>query len=245
MKNIDLKKVIQEELGINNKVVEISKEIYDKILENITNIGVEKNDTFSKQNISFSYNIDDCKITISVTYRNFYDKESFNFHNKPYITEGGSVMVSKNLFFCFLNIYGISGTIAKDKAIETIQHEIEHIFQQKQMGKRFGNENMYAKIKSDFDSDDEDRSKVGLLLYYSLKSEQEGFVNGLYAYLMDKNEPYNDELIFSSETWVIYLRMKEIYAELLENNNMKLVFNEYFVDYKLSFLSFLSWSCWI
>ena len=61
-----------------------------------------------------------------------------------------------------------------------------------------------------------------------MKSEQEGFSNGLYAYMMDKQEPYNDDLLISSEIWNMYVTAKEVFNELKENSNLKDVLSEYF-----------------
>ena len=67
-----------------------------------------------------------------------------------------------------------------------------------------------------------------------MKSEQEGFSNGLYAYMMDKQEPYNDDLLISSEIWNMYVTAKEVFNELKENSNLKDVLSEYFNLYGIT-----------
>ena len=121
-----------------------------------------------------------------------------------------------------------------EKAMETIQHEVEHMFQQIRMGHSFGGDQLYGKIKTDMESGYKNRSKVARLLYYTLKPEQEGFINGLYAFLMDSMEPYTEELLKKSETWDNYLFSKNTLKEIKENAELKSIFNEYFNDYGIT-----------
>ena len=228
----EIRNIIKEELGISEEVIKLTKQFYDEMIIAIKNCTEqEKTETCIKKICSMKFTINNIKISSSIIYRNFLSKEYNKLYEMPYITDGASFRVTDNLYFCFINVFAISGTIVKEKAMETIQHEIEHIFQQIQMGKGFGNDSMYIKIKSDMESNDENRSKIGKLFYYTLKSEQEGFNNGLYAYLMDINQPYSENLLVQSESWKNYTFMKETFNELQNNIEMKNIFNEYFVNY--------------
>ena len=133
-----------------------------------------------------------------------------------------------------MNIFSICGTLQTEKAIETIQHEIEHIYQTFMMGKNFGGDMMYAKIKTDLESYDETENKIGEMMYLSLKSEQEGFVNGLYAYMMDKMEPYSDDLLIKSETWQKFQLLKQYVSELENDENLKEKFTVYFEKFGIT-----------
>ena len=227
-----LKTIIKEELGINKQVVEYSSDIFikivDKLKTNDEDIKIEKNELFIKKTFPLSYYVKDMKLSISVTFRNFLDKTFNKFYEIPYVTDGNSIIVNKNTSFVFINIYAISGTIVKEKAMETIQHEVEHIFQHIQMGKEFSGENLYAKIKTDIMQNND----VGLLMYYCLKNEQEAFSNGLYAFLMDKPEPYSEDLLKTSETYSIYAKMKEIFNNIKNGELTIKDYEKYGVTFK-------------
>ena len=123
-----LKTIIKEELGINKQVVEYSSDIFikivDKLKTNDEDIKVEKNELFIKKTFPLTYYVKDMKLSISVTFRNFLDKTFNKFYEIPYVADGKSIIVNKNTSFVFINIYAISGTIVKEKAMETIQHEV-------------------------------------------------------------------------------------------------------------------------
>lgn len=232
MINEEIKKIIQEELGISDKVTKFSKDILKIAIEKMKDAEVlEKNDVLIKKTTSFIYNIGDNKISITVYYRNFLSKGFFKLENFEYIINGSSVLLSKLHSMCILNIFSICGTIQTDKAMETIQHEVEHIYQTLMMGKNFGGEMMYAKIKAHLESADEKENKVGEMMYLSLKSEQEGFANGLYAYMMDRLEPYSNDLLIQCETWKKFQLLKKYVSELETDNELKKIFSEYFENF--------------
>ena len=231
----EIKKIIQEELGISDEVTKISKEFYSEMITALRNSNdIEKTETTVIKKTPLTFHIGDIKLSCNIIYRNFLSKDYDVLYKMPYVTNGESFRVSKNLYFLFINVLAISGTINKEKAMETIQHEIEHVYQQIKMGNGFGSESMYVKLKNDMESADENRVKVSKLIYYTIKSEQEAFANGLYAYFMDLNEPYSEEKLKESETWNNYVFIKDEINELEHNNEMKSVFNEYFCEFGLT-----------
>lgn len=228
----ELRKIIKEELGISDKVTELSRQFFSEMIDKIPEAEeTEKNDIMVKKEFPLTFFVDGVKVSCSVVYRNFLSKDFSRIYDTPYVTDGSSFRVSNKLFLCFINVFAVCGTLNKEKAMETIQHEIEHIFQQIRMGRSFGGDSIYVKIKTDMDSGDENRSKVARLLYYTLKSEQEGFNNGLYAFLMDTPEPYSEDLLKKSETWGNYVFSRNTLKEIKDNQDLKLIFNEYFNNY--------------
>ena len=231
----ELKKVIQEELGISNGVTLVSHGFYDKMVNAIKNTNdIEKTETTIIKKTQMVFYIYDIKLSCNITYRNFLSKDYESLYKMPYITNGESFRLTEKLYFCFINVFAISGTINKEKAMETIQHEIEHIYQQIKMGNGFGSDSLYVKLKNDMESSDENRVKISKMIYYTIKSEQEAFVNGLYAYFMDLNEPYSEERLKKSETWNNYIFLKKVLSELEHNDEMKAIFNEYFCEFGIT-----------
>ena len=65
---------------------------------------------------------------INYTYRNFLDKNLLKHIDKSGLSDGGTVFLNKKFIICNINLYGISGSINEEDAMDTIQHEIEHIY---------------------------------------------------------------------------------------------------------------------
>ena len=60
MNDDEIKKIIKEELGVSNEVINISKDILKMCIERIKNAKVvEKNDILIKKSFNFNYNIND------------------------------------------------------------------------------------------------------------------------------------------------------------------------------------------
>jgi hypothetical protein len=235
MDDDEIKKIIKEELGVSNEVINISKDILKTCIEMIKDAKVvERNDILIKKSFNFNYKVNDNNISITVYHRNFLNNDLFTMDGNEYITNGASILIGKNHSMCILNIFSICGTLQTGKAMETIQHEVEHIYQTLMMGKNFGGEMMYAKIKTDLESGDDDENKIGNMMYLSLKSEQEGFANGLYAYMMDKPLPYSNDLLIESETWKNFQLLKQLVSELETNENLKKKFSVYFEKFGIT-----------
>lgn len=231
----ELRKIIKEEYGISDVVRKYSEIFFEQMLESLKDADVaSKTEVMVKKTAPMTFFIDDVKLSCSITYRNFLSKDYNRIYEEPHVTDGSSFRLSSNVYLCFINVYAVCGTLDKTTAMETIQHEIEHIYQQIKMGTGFGSDSLYAKIKDDMISADINRQKIGKLFYYTLKSEQEGFNNGFYAFLMDSMEPYSEELVKKSEAWEIYVFMKETLHELQKNDGMKNIFTEYFNSFGIT-----------
>lgn len=126
-----------------------------------------------------------------------------------------------------LTIPCVSGTIIKSETIDTIQHELEHIYQQVMMSKMFSDSMSYAKVKTNMCSENELINKTARLVYGCIKSEQDGFVNGLYAYLMSLPEFFSMDSFKKSSTWKLYVEMVNIYNEFINNPNFIIELKKY------------------
>ena len=111
----------------------------------------------------------------------------------------------------------ISGTIVKKDAMDSIQHELEHLYQQIMMGKIFKDSYKYANIKTNRNSNDEIVRKTAELVYGCIKSEQDGFINGLYAYLMAMPKMVSWETLKETPAWKLYSNIVEIYNLYKDN----------------------------
>ena len=227
-----IKEIIKEELGIAAEVSEVSNEIYTQIVDDISKQESEKTDICFITSGSITSNINNIRVFVNYTYRNFFDKEFLENIDIDMITAGSSMFKSQKFILCIVDLYGISGTINKMEALNTIQHEVEHIYQEIKSNKRIpGNDNLYNKMRSDLEYGDINHQKVGKIFYLCLKSEQEAFINGIYAWCMCDNfrtPPYTYKEIINSPVGKLYNELVELYDELVENKEMiNILENEY------------------
>lgn len=140
------------------------------------------------------------------------------------LTDGGSVYMSQSFILCNINLFGVSGTINQMEAMNTIQHEIEHLYQEIKSNKRIpSNDRLYAKMRTDLEFGDEKHKKIAKIIYLCFKSEQEGFVNGTYAWCMCQNfqaPPFSYKDILNSPVGKLYTELVNLYFELEENQEM-------------------------
>lgn len=197
---LELNKVIAEELGISRIVWTVSNKIYSLIeksfRENYPTQKEEKSDGVWMIRNDFEYYFPNVEKEITIRYEivNFKNAQhmdlyatSCDIRNDGYSMAQFFKNIDKRkkgvLGFGTIAVYGvaISGTIQKNALMDTIQHEVEHLYQQIMMGKEFGDEGIGV-ITNSLSSKNKFVKTVALFLYMSLKSEQEGFANGLYAY---------------------------------------------------------------
>lgn len=185
-----LENSINEELSINTFV---ENESY-KIINNIKKLFSEKTtikkekvcDGVNKNYVSFIHNLNDIKMRFHVYIYNFYNKDIYNEKKDDVILNSTSYFDNNKTALLNIEGYSISGTIDEKELSDTIQHEINHIFQ-KIKGKKSNikKDTLYYKIRSIFSIEtDEEINTIANALYYSFDDEQDSFVNGLYAYLM-------------------------------------------------------------
>lgn len=208
--------IIKEELGISAKVSKASEDFYVTLSSEVRNSlkTGKSNGTMKSSSGSFSYEFLGMKVSVSFEAFNFKDKDMLRYSQ---VHSGGkSVYVNDKVSFLWLTIPLVSGTIVKDETMDTIQHEFEHLFQQKMTGCVFSDTKKYAKISTNIHSEDENERKIAYMLYGCIKSEQEGFVNGLYAYLMSLPEIFNMTSLKKTPCWELYETMRKTYEEFEE-----------------------------
>lgn len=225
-----LKLLINEELGIHNSIYEEALNVYNRILEDLTKREKVNEGDFIIQRGSVVTSINGRDFQLSYNYRNFLSKDIVDNYGEDNLVTGGSSYLGKYWVICTVNLFGVNGTVNKQRAVEVIQHELEHIYQEFSSQKRIPNDMFYAKMRTDMESPDENRRKIGRLIYGCLKSEQEGFVNGLYSYCMvDKFQypPYDYSMIKESEAWKLYSEIVDIYKEIKTNVHLLSILREY------------------
>lgn len=227
-----LKIVIKEELGILQDIHDEAIRIYNSIISDLPNREKIKheNNNIVYQKGRVKANVIGHEFNLNYCYRNFINKETIDEIGEENLVTGNSAYLGKYNVLCTVNFYGINGSIVKSKALEIIQHELEHILQEFRAQKTIPNNMFYAKMRTDMESPNENRKKIGRLIYGCLKSEQEGFVNGLYSYCMVddfQTPPYSYDNIGKSETGKLYNEIIGYFNELKNNIEMQVILKEY------------------
>lgn len=192
--------IINEELSISGEVEKATSDIWHEILSIIPKVETSQytsTDGTPIEGLYFGYystrfNAFQLKITTSICVYNFLTKDAFekNKNSINYLEATSASMGAFNMMKISLPL--ISGTLTMADAVkECLQHELEHIFQGKH-GSNYAtiSDAIYAKARSFLNSPDSDIANLALIIYLSNLSEQDAFVNGLYAYLMSQEEPY-------------------------------------------------------
>ena len=217
-----LNSLIFEELSISGEVQKETINTWSNILNIISKI---KTDLYPNTNnvyygqISFRLNIFGDKTSIFVYYYNFLNKESLNEHKDEINYLSASSMVQDKLRWLTISIPAISGRIIMEPDIkDSLQHELEHIFQGK-----LGSKNIllgdceYANARNLLYSTDDDISNLALIIYLGNTSEQDAYVNGLYSYLIAQKEPMIKikwDVIKNSEAYIHLTSIKEMIEKL-------------------------------
>ena len=209
--------LLVEEYGIAEQVSNKKEEVYNLIANAIKN-----NNDIKEKNKFYTY----AKLHIEFFFFNnkvSCDIDCYNYLTKDYYVstktdvDGWSVYLNKQLSLMGLVIPCISGTIVKTVAMDTIQHELEHLYQQILMHKMFKDGSKYAKIKTNMNSDNEIVKKTAELMYACVKSEQDGFINGLYARLMAMPEMVSWNVLKETTTWKLYAKTVETFETYKDN----------------------------
>lgn len=196
--------LLKEEMSINDKVSRKSFEVASKISDLIKNNNFEDReyvkDGIFKLKFSFNDEFLDRKILFTINYIHFKNKQLFDDNeSKIDFSSTYTNFLGRNRVFVTLSCYGISGGVRTNEIADSIQHELNHIYQEICGSKGINNfsyDFIYNRAISRLNSKDELIKKCAWLIYFSYDFEQDGYLNGMYAYFMSDEEklPNWDEI---------------------------------------------------
>lgn len=218
---------INEELGIANAVVEKTSEIKRLIIDDSRMTEKTKLDSgVSMFNGRVDVDIFGDKMTVVYTIYNFYDFDTYYDKSNLFNPKCG---VSCEKGEIYISILSISGQFQENSFGDSIQHELEHLYQIKMQGKGlFQDNNLYDKAISNIDNKLYGgwTSKLANIIYYTRNEEYDAFVNGLYQQLVNLDAFWNlDDIIHASSPYKILLYLTVQKKELEDNYD-----NENFLD---------------
>jgi hypothetical protein len=229
LKEWQFNKILNEELGISDEIAKKANEFFN-ILENDISDNIEnfeKERCFSSYNGYLDYDFFGIKIGISYKTINYYTKEYY--HKFGVDCEGWSGFDKR---YCIMGLFVpcISGTVIKCEVVDTIQHEFEHIYQQYLIGGPFPDSKVYSSILTNMNSNEKFVSDIARMVYGCTKNEQDGYVNGMYAYMMAVPEIFSYEAMKKTPCYKVYNEILTIYENFKNDEN----FEKELKKYKLS-----------
>lgn len=237
--------ILNEELGIANKVTEITTKIrnfvsndyarnintnkYVNLSIRISNF-VNRNKKLKAFNDTIIINpaSDNIKVIYFIVDADSYDKEMITMYREVY-----SSLFDLDTNEITLFLYSKNNKIVWRDVIEDIQHEIEHWYEQSEKGKRLLNKKVikryknYEKLrKSSYNFE----RVIGMVYYYYEKFERNAIMNGLYSKIMEYNEI--DYVIDPIEVLKEYIHYKNIKAfkDMLNSINNNEAYKEEWIE---------------
>lgn len=218
--------IINEELGIANDVIEKTNEIKNLIYSDSRKVEKIKldNGVTSVSGVVVT-NVFGNDMKIMYTIYNYYDYDTY-FDKKEYFNPMCGVSCEKNEIY--LSILSISGEFQENSFGDSIQHELEHLYQIKKQGKwLFQDNDLYEKASKNLNNELYDGwvSKLSNVIYYSRNEEHDAFVNGLYQQLVNADAfGRYDYIIKTSTPYQISLLLTNLKSEIEDNyNNVNLI----------------------
>lgn len=247
-----INQLIKEEYHISNAVCAFSEFLFDKIVDLCLQSKMKQisenarksasilnyNETFDgsaldMENINFNINM-------QIDYYDFRDAPSYEEYKQTNpIFNDASVMFrkrNKQNFLIIINVIVIRVASRFSKElIDSIQHEVNHIYQQLYMGDKYPNNVIYSDFYGRMISNPNlDERIIGFLLYMSDSSEQDSMINGLYAQckMYHKDENVND--IIKNSTLFRNIAEIEQYIQYIQNNKEAFypIIRRYYRTYK-------------
>lgn len=189
--------ILLEELGISNEVIKITSMIKNEIAndyiqnnnnpENLRWLHLSSNESVSvfKNALTVKFKSTEIIINYYVINRDICEdstvRKFINTYNSKF-----DLKTNKLILFLIADKKKIYWNVCSD----TLQHEIEHWYQQYRKGNeliKFNHLKKYNNHLELINSDNPFKHNIGLIYYYSEKFEHDAIMNGLYNKIMEVN----------------------------------------------------------
>lgn len=191
-----LMEAVKEELSISNKVTNEASKIYSEILNKVKEEYASKKESKNGYTILDTYlgsQVFGLKLFARIVLHNFKTKEVYDSLRQTIdCNYASSSTDGKKIAYAWLYFSAISGKIIHNELFDSVQHEIEHIYQAIQGNTNITKLDKYYSIAASniSNTNNESLMHVSRIIYFSKDYEQDGYVNGLYASLMNDNNTY-------------------------------------------------------
>lgn len=229
----EMNAILQEEMGIARKVRENAilvrdrilkdsktrEKVYDRKLSCNTKSGSIEMDLFGINNVLITYVL--LFLKGKDEFEEAKENGSLDSTSSCYIRKigKGTIYVAS----ISLSIPIVSGTPNLQFMDDSIQHEVEHIYQQKMAVKTYPNTPLYQKSVQGFMLCPEGslEHSVGYLIYLSNNYEQDAYANGLYASIISgyRSGKTIDGLFRESQAYDRLAKMRQCITQVSDPKN--------------------------
>ena len=230
----DIRNLVFESCGISDTITKFiydnKQTLFDLVLNSIGKGTIDKNGieksvssiklpAFVKTYTGKDGNEEEIKhaILFTIVSYNFSNKQEYlDLKDNYIINYGNSSTDGKRYDWLTIYTYTISGRLHKPSFINTLGHELSHLFKQGMAVKTIPkNDKKYLRAITDLHSTNDIEKDVAKVIYYSEKLEQEGFANGLYYQFKEANNGMPSWETFSNtDEWNVYKEVNKIIANL-------------------------------
>lgn len=217
-----VKRILNEEYGINDEVYKKSNEILERIkndIENKINNGEFRNVFDEDTKIirgAFSLKMNGYTVLITYNSYQFKDNDSYMFYRKKYARS----IMNAHFFYDDGNpslfvVYNKIGNKYDDSIYDRVQHELEHCFQSTMKHGDLLDSPLRNRVDKGLKMKNKDINvyMASWILYCSRRYEQDACANGLYSWLM--NGGNDKEKIIENSAIVRNRRICIKYIDLL------------------------------
>ena len=161
------KKLLNEELGISKKVINITNEIEKEFYNFLNNIELNEYSCIIE---------DDLKVEFKKLFFNNMDDFYLAYNNNTDLYVNGYSYEDNTIYITILVVNNI---VLGDNIFNTIQHEVEHYWQCKNKKGPLATPH-YIEVNTLCDSNNKIISIIGNILYYSKRIELDAQINGAF-----------------------------------------------------------------
>lgn len=224
-----IEKIIQEELSISQNVLNIASSIIEDIkngLKQTKGTPLNDNKRIYYRKLKLKNVILDKNVYINVDHYNFHDsnvKTNSNIDVDTSLSSSGAINIIQ------ITCYSISGKLVENKLLDSLFHEIEHIYQSiKGSIKLKIPDKLYNIAHNNLYVDDIFIKASAWIIYYSYNYEQDAFVNGLYGFIKNQGPLPQWENLKESDAYKSLLgirKYREILFKIHDDSQIQRIFN--------------------
>lgn len=227
----DINRILYEEKGIADEVYSETSNIQLLIREKTPKEGNIDLPGFNFKGFQdlFPIELFGNKATLKITAYYPNNQKEFDF-----IKQNGWLDCTSNISFIGnrpdisieVSLVVMSRKILSDTYYETVQHEVQHIYQQLRGEKRFPDTNFYMGVSQRLHTTkDPIENAVTFLMYMMEKYEQDAYANGLFRFIIEKFDNNNsiDSLFEQSDAYRKLEKMKKSYQMITDDSNKERV----------------------
>lgn len=228
-----VRRVLNEELGIDTETYQVSNAILSKIQEDIPKQQPKPAPILNAVKKTNTFSIDFYGAKLLVQYVNYEFKTDKEYQdaikkNAPKLCNAYAQFISKDDLKIFV-VYNSTLESGFDNSVrDRIQHELNHIHKNLKANKQLTKDGLATKVynilhnKKEPLRNDLNIRRAAFLLYYSKKYEQDAFGNGLYNWLLNGDDDPNF-IIYNSGIYKNIQQMKKslsYFQQLYDNNDI-------------------------